>query len=108
MCRWCHYAEDENSAKDENITTDLEERGETDVAEIHDTEQGEQVLLILFLRSELTMGKVKTFRDYEQDIRTAHTCNDDKTVHARVSKWADLVPLAFLVAQNEQKPYTCE
>jgi hypothetical protein len=54
------------------------------------------------------MGKTKTFQDYEADIRTYHAAGDFEKAHHRASKWSELVPLTFMIANNEQLPYTEE
>ena len=54
------------------------------------------------------MGKTKTFQDYEADIRKFHAAGDFEKAHHRAGKWAELVPLTFMIANNEQLPYTEE
>lgn len=54
------------------------------------------------------MGKIKTFQDYEADIRKFHAAGDFDKAHHRASKWSELVPLTFQIANNEQLPYTDE
>jgi len=54
------------------------------------------------------MAKKKTYKDYEADIRKFHAAGDFDKLWRRVDKWAGLVPLTFLIANNEQLPYTEE
>lgn len=54
------------------------------------------------------MGKTKTYQDYEADIRKYHAEGDFDKAHARAAKWSERVPLQFLIANNEQLPYTEE
>lgn len=54
------------------------------------------------------MGKKKSFQDYEADIRTFHVDGKLDKAHHRATKWSELVPLTFQIANNEQKPYTEE
>jgi len=54
------------------------------------------------------MGKTKTSQDYEADIRKFHAAGDFDKAHHRASKWSELVPLTFQIANNEQLPYAEE
>lgn len=54
------------------------------------------------------MGKVKTFEKYEKEIRQFHADGDMDKAHARAAKWSERVPLQFMIANNEQLPYTEE
>ena len=54
------------------------------------------------------MGKVKTFEKYEEEVRKFHADGDMDKAHARAAKWSERVPLQFMIANNEQLPYTEE
>jgi len=54
------------------------------------------------------MAKKKTYQDYESDIRKFHAAGDLDKLLRRVDKWSGLVPLTFVIANNEQLPYTKE
>lgn len=52
------------------------------------------------------MGKIKTFEKYEEEIRALHTEGDLEAAHKKAIKWSERVPLQFMIANNEQLPYT--
>lgn len=54
------------------------------------------------------MGKTKTFQDCEADIRMHHAAGDFYKAHNSAIMWSERVPLTFMIANNEQLPYTEE